>query len=312
MILNIKGSPHKEYFMRIVTRPDFDGIVCAALLYEAEKIDQPTLWVQPSDMQKGNVPIESTDIIANLPYHEKCGLWFDHHVTNRPNKSFKGAFAIAPSAARVIYDHYKTRFKHDYDMLIRQTDDIDSANLTRDQVRQPEQYPHVLISMTISGQNTKDESYWNGLVRLLRRFSVQDAISTPEVADRCEEAVARNNAFEELLIQHTRLEQHVAVTDFRSLWPAPDGNRFLVYSLFPDASVHIRIRYADPELNTITVSVGRSIFNKTCKVNVGMMLARFGGGGHAGAGACTFPVDAGNTSIPEIINILKENQEVES
>lgn len=297
--------------MRVVTRPDFDGIVCAALLYEAEKISRPILWVQPSDMQKGLVHIESTDIIANLPYYEGCGLWFDHHVTNRQKCPVKGAFRIAPSAARVIYDYYKGRFGNDYALLIRQTDDIDSANLSQDQVKHPEDYPHVLLSMTISGQDLKEAPYWNKLVQLLRRFPVREAITDPEVAVRCREAVARNIVFQKLLIEHTRQQQHVAVTDFRPLWPAPDGNRFLVYSLYPETSVSVRIRYTDPELATVNISVGRNIFNKTCRVNIGMMLARYGGGGHAGAGACTFPADKSDVYIPMIINALIENQGTE-
>ncbi|MBW2563261.1 MAG: exopolyphosphatase, partial [Deltaproteobacteria bacterium] len=68
--------------MRIVTRPDFDGVVCAALLYETEEITEPVKWVEPSDIQKGMIEIRTGDIIANLPYNEKCSLWFDHHYTN--------------------------------------------------------------------------------------------------------------------------------------------------------------------------------------------------------------------------------------
>ena len=82
--------------MRIVTRPDFDGIVCAVLLYEALQIDEPVKWVEPNDLQKGRVNIHNQDVIANLPYDENCALWFDHHYTNRINTSFKGAFKIAP------------------------------------------------------------------------------------------------------------------------------------------------------------------------------------------------------------------------
>lgn len=298
--------------MRIVTRPDFDGIVCAALLYEAEKISRPTLWVQPSDMQKGRVAIESKDIIANLPFHPSCGLWFDHHVTNQPRGAVRGAFSIAPSAARVIYEYYRGRFHHDYDLLVQQTDDIDSANLTNDQILRPENYPHVLLSMTITGHDEKEEPYWNRLVDLLRHSSVADIVTEPEVALRCRESVKRNAVFKELLVRHTHLQRHVAVTDFRSIWPIPDGNRFLVYSLYPESSVSVKIRHSDPEGTNVTVSVGRSVLNDTCRVNVGEMLARFGGGGHAGAGACTFPASLGTEYIPEIIETLLKNQETEN
>jgi hypothetical protein len=297
--------------MRIVTRPDFDGIVCAALLYDVEDITAPILWVQPSDIQKGLVPLEQNDIIANLPFSEGCKLWFDHHISNRPKGPITGAFEIMPSAARVIFNHYKGRFKKDYDMLIQQTDDIDSANLTSDQVRHPERYPHVLLSMTISGQNPKDAPYWNNLVQLLRRIPIQDIIADSEVETRCKETVAQNIVYENLLSKHTHCSRHVAVTDFRPLWPPPEGNRFLVYSLYPETSVSVKIRYADPDLKNINISVGRSIFNKTCRVNVGMMLSQFGGGGHSGAGACNFPAIYSDEYISNILNILDDNQEME-
>lgn len=297
--------------MRIVTRPDFDGIVCAALLYEAETISRPTLWVQPSDMQKGLVPIESMDIIANLPYHPKCALWFDHHITNKPQTSVKGAFSIAPSAARVVYGYYLDRFRRDYELLVQQTDDIDSANLTGDQIMHPENYPHVLLSMTISGHDSGDKPYWDRLADLLRHHPVEKIVNEPDVAVRCSDTVKRNAVYKDLLIKHTHVKQHVAVSDFRSITPAPDGNRFLVYSLYPESSVSVRIRYTDPECANIAVSVGRSVLNDTCLVNVGKMLSRFGGGGHAGAGACTFPEAQGKDYIPEIIETLLKNQEME-
>jgi hypothetical protein len=314
MIFNFnifKRLIYKAKFMRIVTRPDFDGIVCAALLHEVEQIARPTLWVQPSDMQKGRVAVESSDIIANLPYHPNCGLWFDHHITNQPHSAVKGAFRIAPSAARVIYEYYSGRFPRDYNLLVRQTDDIDSANLSNDQIMHPENYPHVLLSMTITGQNETEEPYWNQLVELLRHSPIEDIVREPEVAVRCGETVKRNALFKELLIKHTQVQGHVAVTDFRSIWPPPEGNRFLVYSLYPESSVSVKIRCSDPDGTNITVSVGRSVLNETCYVNVGGMLSRFGGGGHAGAGACTFPASRGKDYIPEIIDTLLKNQETE-
>ncbi|MBW2368821.1 MAG: exopolyphosphatase [Deltaproteobacteria bacterium] len=290
--------------MRIVTRPDFDGIVCAALLLEVEPITQPIKWAQPSDMQKGRIDISNEDIIANLPYSEHCALWFDHHVTNKLAKPFKGAFRIAPSAARVIHDHYANRFEKDFQDLVKNTDDIDAANLTQDQVRHPENYPFILLSMTIGGQDEDEEAYWNHLVQLLRTDSIENIVADPVVAQRCRETISRNKEYEVYLKRYTHLNSHVAITDFRSLSPPPDGNRFLAYSLFPDAIVSVRIRHADLEKRQVTVSVGHSIFNRRCVVNVGMMLSKFGGGGHAGAGACTFAQEKSNDVIPRIIDLL--------
>ena len=152
--------------MRIVTRPDFDGIVCAVLLYQTENIDTDIYWVEPSEIQTGKASILKGDILANLPYSPNCSLWFDHHVSNKPKKKFKGAFEIAPSAAGVVYNYYKKQEKLDnhFDELIFHTDIIDSADLNQDQVRYPENYPYIILSMTIKNQNYKDVPYWNKLL----------------------------------------------------------------------------------------------------------------------------------------------------
>ncbi len=117
--------------MRIVTRPDFDGVVCAVVLEEALTHTERTLWVEPNDMQQGTVEIREGDVIANLPYDSACSLWFDHHATNRVETPFEGAFGVAPSAAGLVWGYYKDRIKKDFSELIRQADRIDSADLTR-------------------------------------------------------------------------------------------------------------------------------------------------------------------------------------
>lgn len=293
--------------MRIVTRPDFDGIVCAALLYEAETINLPVHWVEPSDIQHRSVNIRHDDIIANLPYVPGCALWFDHHFTNRPSTPFRGLYKIAPSAAGLVYEYYRKRFQLDYTELVRQTDDIDSANLTLDQVKQPENYPYLLLSMTITSRDRSDKPYWNRLVQLLRRTSIDRIVADGDVKNRCIRTVRHNKHFETLLRAHTRMHGIVAVSDFRTLKTPPDGNRFLVYSLFPEAVVALKIRWAVDDREKIILSVGHSIFNRACQVNVGHMLAGFGGGGHAGAGATAVHRDDADDFIQRIIEILNKN-----
>lgn len=294
--------------MRIVTRPDFDGIVCAALLTEVEPITHPTKWVQPNDMQKGLIAIKTIDIIANLPYAPDCALWFDHHVTNEIKTEFNGAFRVAPSAARIVFEYYEGRFKRDYSELINNTDDIDSANLNADQILRPENYPYILLSMTIWGRVEEDTGYWNHLVELLRHHNVDQIMLDPDVSERCRITVSQNNAFHGHLIKHTRLDGAVAVTDFRSMHPAPEGNRFLAYSLFPDANASVKIRYQDDNRQNVVISVGHSIINQTCRVNIGKMLSKFGGGGHQGAGACTISTETAEDVIQQIVTRLQNNK----
>lgn len=298
----------KESGMRIVTRPDFDGLVCAALLLEAVPDVQGIYWVEPGIVQKKGADIQTGDIMANLPYDPRCSMWFDHHYTNRIPDSFNGSFAIAPSAAGVVYSHYRNILGSRFKELVRQADKIDSADLTEDEVLYPENYPFVLVSMTISGRNMADAFYWDRLVTLLRHDNIETVMADSEVRKRCQTVVEQNTAFRTQLIDHTRIIGEVAVTDFRSFDKAPEGNRFLVYSLFKQTVVSIKIRYDQKNKNTVILSVGHSIFNKNCQVNAGLLLSRYHGGGHFGAAACSFPADLADTYIPEIIDTLKQNK----
>ena len=293
--------------MRIITRPDFDGIVCAVLLYEVEAIDQPIKWVSPNDMQKNRVEILKGDIIANLPYNENCSLWFDHHFSNQLRRPVAGLFRIAPSAAGMVYEYYQDRLKDRFVELVRETDKIDDAQLSLDEILQPENYPYVLLSMTVYPHVPEDEPYWNRLVELLRNNTIQRVLEDPDVRKRCDAVVKENREYKALLKAHTATQDHVSITDFRSLDTTPYGNRFLVYSLFPDTSVSVKIGFDEVDKETVVVKVGHSILNRTCNVNVGQMLSYFEGGWHKGAGACRFHHSLADEYLTKIINILVEN-----
>ncbi len=298
--------------MRIVTRADFDGVVCAALLMDAVAVTEPTFWIEPSEMQKGQVPIKTGDIIANLPYHSDCSLWFDHHFSNTPETPVAGLFELAPSAAGLIHRYYSGSFSRDFDELVRQADKIDSADLTEEEVLHPEHHPYVLLSMTVSGRHLDDEPYWNHVVQLLGQSSVDQMMTDPEVSARCEEVIKDNLNYRELLKAHTTIQGPVAVTDFRGLEKAPSGNRFLVYSLYPETVVQAKIRFDGRDPNRVIVSVGHSIFNRNCRVNVGLLMKRFEGGGHPGAGSCRFHVSKSDAYISAILSTLIQNDPIEA
>ncbi len=303
--LTKKKSP-----MRIVTRPDFDGIVCAVLLRRAESIDTDIYWVEPNEIQTGKANILKGDIISNLPYVPGCELWFDHHISNKIPEKTKGAFDIAPSAAGVVYRYYRDKGRLDsrYDELVMNTDIIDAALLNQDQVRHPEKYPYILLSMTIKNQAYKDRSYWNRLVDLLIKYSIHEILEIPDVKNRCDAVIKENAAYENHLTAHTKIRHNISVTDFRSLDRVPDGNRFLTYSVFPESIASVKIRFDTAEQKHVQISIGRSIFNRQCHVNIGKLLARFGGGGHAGAGGCTLSSGTADKKIEQILDVLVQNK----
>jgi hypothetical protein len=291
--------------MRIVTRPDFDGVVCAVLLRDAVDDSAPVIWTQPNDIQHGMLNVQADDILANLPFDDRCGLWFDHHFSNQTERPFEGAFAIAPSAAGVIYNYYRGRFSREFDELVAAADKIDSADLNLDEIKRPQEHPYILLSMTLAGRNTEDLIYADRLVELLGEQDLGQVIQDQEVAQRCRTVVSQNQVYEAYLKRHTRMEAEVSITDFRGIDNPPDGNRFLVYALFPDTTVNAKLYHHEDKL---VVKLGHSILKSGCRINVGKLLANFHGGGHRGAGACRFPIDQTDQLLPQILDTLLANE----
>jgi oligoribonuclease NrnB/cAMP/cGMP phosphodiesterase (DHH superfamily) len=295
--------------MRIVTRPDLDGIVCAVLLYEALDIKEDVYWVEPNQIQNNECDIKKGDILANLPYHKNASMWFDHHVSNTAAGEFEGRHEIAPSAAGVIYKYYSEIFKDRFKDLIINTDKIDSADLTIDEVNFPEKYPYVLLSMTIKNRQFEDRPYWKKLIELLRTENIGEIMNEPEVKERCGKVIEENLKWKKILTENTKIDENVSILDLRSFGTkAPSGNRFLIYSMFPGTNVSVKVRCADDEIEKIIVSIGHSIFNRTCNVNIGKLLSGHNGGGHKGAGAFSVKKDQFDEKMNLIINILKENK----
>ena len=299
--------------IRIVTRPDFDGIVCAVLLRDAENIGSDIYWVEPNEIQSKTAKILSGDILANLPYAKRCALWFDHHISNKPKGDFDGAFEVAPSAANVVYKYYQEKgiLDNRYDELIFHTDIIDAALLNQDQVQYPEKYPYILLSMTIKNQGYADIEYWNLLVDLLKETPIDQIIAHEQVKTRSQAVIEENAHWEKHLKNHTSIENKISITDFRNLETVPDGNRFLSYSIFPQSIASIKIRYGGQDKETVLVSIGQSIFNQQCNVNIGKLLSRYGGGGHAGAGGCTLSTETADATIKELLQTMMDNQPID-
>jgi oligoribonuclease NrnB/cAMP/cGMP phosphodiesterase (DHH superfamily) len=294
---------------QIITRPDFDGVVCAVLLKEALGTDLPVKWAQPNQIQDGTVITDQNDVVANLPMNRKCGLWFDHHVSNEIAGSFNGIFRVAPSAAGLVFEYFHEKLRPRFDLLVEQADKIDSAQLNLDEIRFPEKYPHILLSMTIRAAKASDLDYCDHLIELLRTLAIDQVLADEAVRQRCKDVIKANQAYFSQLMDHTRVQAEISITDFRGQSPVPDGNRFLVYSLFPETVANIKIFNEGPRT---VVKLGHSIVNRGCRVNVGRLLATYGGGGHIGAGACRLPNTIAEQSLKEIMDIMAQNRPQEN
>jgi hypothetical protein len=275
--------------MRLVTRGDLDGLTCAVLLSVNEDITGLSL-IHPQDISDGRADIRSDDIVANLPYHPNCALWFDHHLhTATPHVpvGFKGAFAQAAE-------------------LVRETDRLDSANLTPGDVLDPQGY--IKLGFTIDGRTGIGhfEDYFLRLVDLLKNEApIAQVLDDPAVRARCMLIESENQHFCTTLREHSRVDGNVVITDFRALDHTPIGNRFLIYALFPEINVSARIHWG-PDRKFPLLILGHSIFRRTCNTNVGELAARYGGGGHRGAGSIPL-MEEPDQQIQMIVGELKAN-----
>jgi hypothetical protein len=297
--------------MRLVTRPDLDGLTCAVLLSECETLDSVEL-VHPQDVSDRRVAIGPQDIIANLPYHPACGMWFDNHLLTDPKAmpptGFKGRYGKAPSAARLVYEHYAKTHPAlaRFDRLVGETDRLDSAQLTLEDVVSPAGY--ILLGLTLdprTGLGSLRE-YFDELLPALRKRTIDEVLALASVRERVARMHEQDQAFRDAARARTRLDGDLVVTDFRDMDPIPVGNRFLIFTLFPEAGAAVRIQWG-PGRERVAVSAGRSILNRSSKANIGVLMSLYGGGGHAGAGACLLPPATADKQIAEIVGALKRN-----
>lgn len=295
--------------MRLVTRADLDGVTAAVLLETVEPVDAIEL-IHPQDITDGRFAIQPQDVMANLPYHPAAALWFDHHEltgSNRvPPAGYRGRHRIAPSVARVIYEYYHDERLLPYAALVDETDRFDSAQLTREDVLNPQGV--ILLGFTIDARTGlgRFKEYFLQLVGWLRTLPVPDVLRQPEVAERI--ALMRENDLRFLgqLRAHSRREGNVVVTDFRGLDPPPVGNRFLVYTLFPDTNVSLRLQWG-PGKTSVAATLGHNIFNRTSRSDCGRICSDHGGGGHRGAAACLLDAAAADAEAARIVARLRRD-----
>lgn len=292
--------------MRLITRGDLDGLACAVIITEIEEISE-TVLLHPQDITDDRIEITGDDVIANLPYHPDCGLWFDHHLQTSSNKQpegeFKGRYGLAPSAAQLVWEHYgqDPRFAK----LIQETNRLDSAQLTREDVLDPRDY--ILLGYTIDSRTGLGafEYYFRQCVEWVKKMPIEEVLHQPMVAERVRRIREEDQNFREALLAATGLHGNVIFTDFRDSPYLPIGNRFLVYTLYPEGNVSLRVHWG-PDRSFVVAAVAHSIFNRTCKTNAGELMSRFGGGGHKGAGSTPLAPASADEKISEILVELWE------
>ena len=282
---------------RLVTRSDFDGLVCAVLLKDMGVIDD-IKFVHPKDMQDGTILISDNDITTNLPYVEGVHLAFDHHSSETIRVGSKPENHIidpdAPSAARVVYDYYggKKKFPNIADDMMEAVDKGDAARFTEAEVLKPANWD--LLNMLMDSRTglgrfrefrVSNYQLMMELIDYCRDHTVEQIISLPDVKERVDLYFEHEEKFKDQIMRCSTVHDNLVVLDLREEEMIYAGNRFMIYALFPDCNISIHVLWGLNKLNTV-FATGKSILNKTSKTNIGELMLSYNGGGHENAGTC--------------------------
>jgi nanoRNase/pAp phosphatase (c-di-AMP/oligoRNAs hydrolase) len=301
--------------MRLITRSDFDGLACGALLEYAGLVDE-WLFVHPKDIQDGLVEATKNDIVANVPYIKGCALWFDHHSSERERLGrdfkFDGVSREAPSCAMLIYEYYGGDGKlGKFAGMVRHVDKMDSGDLGIDEITHPEGW--VLLGF-IADPRTGLGRFRNFTISnfdLMKKLSkamlenrIEEILAMPDVKERIEVYFEQNELFIKMVREHSKIDGSAVITDLRGVKTIHAGNRFLVYTLFPAQNISVWVVDGKMNANNV-ITVGYSIINRTAKVDVGSLMLKYGGGGHYRTGTCQTATGETDRILGEIIPELR-------
>ena len=299
----------KKY--RLVTRSDFDGLVCAVLLKHLDMIDE-IKFVHPKDMQDGKIELSECDVTANLPYMPGVYLAFDHHLSETIRNTGEHPNHVihpeAPSAARVMYDYYggKKAFPVSWDEMMAAVDKGDSAQFNRDEILHPQKWDLLNFLMDArTGLGRFHEfhiSNYNLMMDLTdycKNHTIDQIMQLPDVKERVDLYFEHTEKFKDQIKRCATVHKNLVVLDLRNEETIYAGNRFMIYALYPDTNISIHVLWGLKNQNTV-FATGKSIINRSARTNIGELMLQYGGGGHEKAGTCQ--VD--NDKASEVLEIL--------
>ena len=225
---------------RLVTRSDFYGLVCGVLLKEVDLIDEIT-FVHPKDMQDGKIEITERDITTNLPYCPGAHLSFDHHeselIRNTGARSNHVIHADAPSAARVVYEHFGGRdaFPNIAADIMEAVDKADSAQFTRDEILNPSGWVllnYLMDSRTGLGRfrefRISNYTLMMELIKACRDHSIAEIIALPDVQERIDLYTEHAALAREQILRCATVHKNLVVLDLRQEETIFAVNRFMI------------------------------------------------------------------------------------
>lgn len=303
--------------MRLVTRSDFDGLICGVLLKEAGIIDS-FQFVHPKDVQDGKVEVTANDVLANVPYARGCGLWFDHHMSEEERAAFphdfKGVSLAAKSCARVIYEYYggKEKFPR-FEEMLKAVDKSDSGNLSLEEVAQPTGWLLLAFLMDprtglgrFSDYRISNLQLMQDLMEYCRTLPIAEILELPDVKERLKRYRESEWLYKEMVKSNARIHGNVLVVDLRSVENIITGNRFVEYGMFPNINISVRVMWGVKKQNVV-FAVGHSILKRTSRTNVGSLMLKYNGGGHPKVGTCQVPADKADEVLAELVKQMNQD-----
>lgn len=303
---------------RLITRSDFDGLVCAVLLNELKMIDE-IKFVHPKDMQDGKVEVTARDITTNLPYVPGVYMAFDHHASEtlrntgeRPNHVID---AKAPSAARVVYEHFggAARFPTIAPDMMAAVDKADAAQFSRDEILNPSGW--VLLNYLMDARtglgrfrNFRISNYalMMDLIAYCRDHGIQDILGLPDVKERVDLYFEHAERAKEQITRCATVHGNLVVLDLRHEETIFAANRFMIYALFPQTNISIHVMWGVQQRNTV-FATGKSILDRSSKTDVGALMLEYGGGGHHAAGTCQVENDQAEAVLAQLIERIRND-----
>ena len=299
---------------RLVTRSDFDGLVCAVLLSEMEMIDD-ILFVHPKDMQDGKIAVTNRDITTNLPFVPGVHLAFDHHSSETVRNLGERAknhiiYADAPSAARVVYECYggKDRFPSAFDDMMMAVDKGDAAQFTREEILDPNDWVllnYLMDSRTGLGRfrefRVSNYQLMMDLIKYCRNHGIDEILALPDVMERVDLYFEHAEKAKEQIERCSTLHKNLVVLDLRKEETIYAVNRFMVYALFPQTNISIHVMWGVQKQNTV-FATGKSILDRSSKTDIGGLMLSYAGGGHENAGTCQIANDKADATLAALIS----------
>lgn len=298
---------------RLVTRSDFDGLVCAVLLKHLSLLDD-ILFVHPKDMQDGKVAITNRDITTNLPYVEGVKVAFDHHASEMiRNKHRRDNHIIDPhamSAARVVYDHFggAETFPERWNRMMTEVDKADAAQFSVDEILNPKDW--VLLNYLMDPRtglgrfrNFRISNYnlMMDLIDYCKDHDIDDIMKMPDVQERVQLYMEQAELFKDQVKRCSSLHNNLIVLDLKGEETIYAGNRFMIYAMYPETNISIHVMWGLKQQNTV-FAIGKSIVNRSSKTNIGDLCLQYGGGGHENAGTCQIENDSAPEVLAELID----------